>query len=665
MIFFFTLIFFCFLSNFSFSQNWQSLGPNYYNLDGYGYVGRADCVVANPENINEIYVGAATGGFWKTTDGGKNWRCTTDHLAGGISSIALSPENKGVIFATTSFYTNGLLRSEKFGYGIYQSEDFGETWKVLELEIKPEDKVFFREIIFSPFNPKIIYAVARQNVYKSENNGETWQILNTKLSEKQLLRGIKFRKTKNSEEIYLYGHATLLKSTDGGKTWTDIYDQLIDFETRVTIDITKSGRIFAISNTENKYQNLITFSDDGGKTWADKKRQRLTGTRHALTIKVESDTSLWFGGVKLYKCNNFPVEKFQQSKGKLHADIMDIHYPTPASKDTIFVATDGGVNRTFDGGKTWENINGNLSLTQCYSMAISEIDTNKIMIGTHDNGTYLIDSTQKWKHIYGCDGGTTIIDHTNPNIVYLSCNRSFKRRNLTGKKWAKSLLKLAVVYDAKAIQHTDNERVIYASVFDKKTSRINVLRSENMGDNFQSPDSAFYRGWQVISAMEQSKADTNTFYIASYDHWGGPQYNLVKTDDNGKSWETIFSKKIDTKILDIEFDNRNSDNVWLVFNEFVDTLKVLQTTDGGKSWQNISYNLPNEPVYSIEFYEPENLLLIGTNSGVYYLYADEQVWLPYGKNFPKVAVTDIEINYRTKKIFVATYGRGVWSVSIF
>lgn len=643
------------------SAQWIPLGPFFFNLSGYDYVGRVDCITVSPQNIDEIYIGASTGGFWKSTNGGKNWRCTTFNMPGGIQSIAVHPQKNNIIFAATSMYANGLLKNGHYGYGIYKSIDFGETWSVVDMKILPEDKIFMTKIIFDPQNSKILYALSLNKVYKSKNTGKTWAILDLKANKSEDFRDIEFLNS-NSKKIFISGKNCLYKSTNSGKSWTNIYDNLIDFKTRVSLEITENDIVYAICNDSIKYNNYVKKSYDFGKTWTNKKI-KLTGTNHALSVESFNDSIICFGGVGFYYSSNYG-EKFVRKSNKIHADVTDIFFPDKKNPNLIYISTDGGVNKTVDGGKKWQNLNANLNLNQCYSLAISELDTNLIITGTHDNGTYMFDSTQKWTHIYGGDGGTTLIDFSNSNNIFMACNRSLKRRHLLSKK-NNTIIYMPSVYDSKVYQDTKKSSTIYFSSFNKKSNKFVILKSDNLGDTVPSTSNYFCSEWGLSSVMAQGVSNSDVFYSANYGCWSKKYFSLNKTEDNGKNWTKLkISSKIDSKITDIEINNLNSDSVWITFDKFTDTLKVFATADGGNSWTNLTYNLPNIPIYTIEYYEPQDLLLIGTDLGVYFLNDKLQKWERYGKNLPFVMVSDLKINYLTKKIFISTYGRGIWKASI-
>ena len=646
---------------------WKSIGPTFDLLKKYNFVGKTFCVISNPSDTSELYAGASTGGFWKSNNGGLSWRCTTNNLPGGITDIAIHLENHNIIFATTGVFANGLIRNGFYGFGIYKSIDRGETWEVLDMNILPQDGIFFSKIIFHPLNSEIIYALSYKSIYKSKNSGKDWKKLSLQAENNQLFKDIIILES-NPEMIFISGQEALYKSTNSGRTWKNIYNDIVDYKSRIEIEIAENDTIYAFCTGEKKNYDFIKKSADYGKTWISYENI-LNGRSFTLSMNI-CNNIVYAGGQILFKSNNYGND-FKKISDGIHPDIQDIHFPIKNNPNIVYIATDGGISKTIDGGKTWKNLNKNLNITQCYDIAISEIDTNLILTGAHDNGTYKFDSTGFWRHIYGGDGGSSLIDYSDPSRYYVTCNRSIIK--FYENKRTKLDVKLAVVYNGCIMQDIRNPATIYTACFyknvnNKKQAKAIIQKSDDNGSTFQDPTYPFASDWGIICAIAQSKSDTDIFFFATYDHWTHKSTLLTKSVDNGKTW----SKKNDkyttrfiahSKISDIEFDNNNSEKVWLSFDGFIDTLKVLQSVNGGESWENIAYNLPNIPVYTIEYYEIYDLLLLGTEFGVFYLDEKNKKWRKFGKGLPTCMVSDIKINYRTNKIFISTYGRGLWELN--
>lgn len=661
---------------FDYKNQWIPVGPFYNNLEkDYKHVGRIESVYVNPNDTSEIFVGTATSGLWHTINGGKKWNCLTEDFSTGISDIAINPANPDEIFITTGIYVNGLQFSGFYGYGILKSEDKGNSWKIITYNTLPEDKTFFTQLIFQPENPNVIFALERNAVYKSEDTGKTWkkQKINITDSELQILHNITF-KPSNPDIIIVSGKNTLFKTVNGGKKWTDIKNKFCKYYARISVDYGANDTLYAVSEEENLKSNYFKKSSDDGENWSEKKVQ-LNAKRYIMNILALENGLIFVSGIYLYKTDDFG-NNFSQITGTMHVDIRDICLPDTSNSDLNYSATDGGIYKSVDGGKNWSNIVGNMNITQCFSVGICQKDTNFLITGAHDNGTYFYDSTNTWSHIFGGDGGTTIMNYDNPEISYYVYNSSSGTFALIRKKGKKTsrVLYSPTVCDNPVVQLINNPDVIYAvsssdSVDGYKIKTEIIVKSDDGGltiGNIYKPYA--YDKWK-ISAMDVCNDFPDYFYYASFDSNTQIFKHIKRTTNDGRTWETLNDSYLQSIILknritDIEVHQSEPDKVWFTVSGFSDKSKVYFSKDGGANWLNISYNIENIPVNEIEYYKDKNLLIIGSDDGVYFLNDKENCWLEIGTRFPKIPVTDLEINYETEELYVSTYGRGIWKLNL-
>jgi photosystem II stability/assembly factor-like uncharacterized protein len=138
---------------------------------------------------------------------------------------------------------------------------------------------------------------------------------------------------------------------------------------------------------------------------------------------------------------------------------------------------------------------------------------------------------------------------------------------------------------------------------------------------------------------------------------------FYRTLDAGKTWEFYDSDLYsDSYITYLIVDDKNPDRLWATLSNFTAGRKILYSSDGGKTWENITYNLPNLPANSVVYQSDEktNILYAAMDIGVYYLIEGSNEWKPLMGNLPNVIVHELEINYTTKKLYAATFGRGIW-----
>jgi sugar lactone lactonase YvrE len=152
---------------------WESLGPG--NIGG-----RTRALLIDPADPETLYAGTASGGVWKTTNGGASWRPLADRLSNlTVNALAMDPQNPQILYAGTGegylignpggANTSGLLQ----GLGIFKSADGGETWRRLDATANP-NFWYVNDLAISRNDPQRIYAATETGVWLSRNGGENW-----------------------------------------------------------------------------------------------------------------------------------------------------------------------------------------------------------------------------------------------------------------------------------------------------------------------------------------------------------------------------------------------------------------------------------------------------------------------------------------------------------
>ena len=145
------------------------------NTGQIGGSGRIDCITFHPTDPDIFYVGAPTGGLWRTSDGGSNWECLTDELPTlGISDIDLHPQDPNTIFICTG---SRDVWWETFSVGILKSEDAGETWTETGLQYVLQQNRAVHELLINPANPSIMVAATGIGIYRSQDGGDNWTLI--------------------------------------------------------------------------------------------------------------------------------------------------------------------------------------------------------------------------------------------------------------------------------------------------------------------------------------------------------------------------------------------------------------------------------------------------------------------------------------------------------
>jgi photosystem II stability/assembly factor-like uncharacterized protein len=657
--------------------SWDLLGPSTrptnMNHNHIG-IGRITSLWINPIDTSFILAASSSSGIWKTTNGGNTWSClTSTYVTGGVFDIAVEPNNTNVIYIATKTRPNGTLRwSDGYSRGIFKSINGGSSWTNLSITFDPNE--FFEQILIHPTTTSIVYACSNKKVYKSVNSGTSWTIMFTCTTGN--LINMLF-KPSDPNTIYVSGMNSLYKTNNGGSTWTQNLANLLDNTIGVTINATITiavnsnfaDHLYAFYSWKviNSTSNRLKKSTDGGTNWVQKNSSALGGRDYVQVINISPNSDIYAGGVTIKKSTDdgvtFPTSLYVDF---IHDDIRDIVFPLATNNNLVYVATDGGVYKSINGGTNWIRINGDLSTNEFYGVGIIDDYPQVMAGGTHDCGSYYRNPAGVWEFVDGGDGGTSIIDQESNNTIYATSNNSFSR--YVNGVWNKSIATL-VDLNSPVVMHPQNSNTLYFQ--ELNTSLVGpqfpLFKSVNNGGTIT--ETTLDTEWDPAYDIAISYYNPNYIY---YSTWrSGSPARIKKTSDGGA---TAFSDVGYTGISDIRavapitgicVDPTSPTNLWITFGGFENGKKVYNSNNGGASWQNVSgTNLPNLPVQCIEYDNLNQVLYIGTDVGMYSKSLTDANWT-LSSGFPRVMVSDIDINKSNGDLVVATYGRGIWRASLW
>lgn len=473
------------------SNMWSYLGPT--NVSGRA----TDIAVADKNGQRSIYVGYATSGIWKTSDNGKTWAAIWEHMATtSIGDIAVAPSNPDIVYVGTG--EANIFRASMAGTGMYKSVDAGRTWQHIGLT----DSQTIGRVIVHPTNPDIVWVAASghewtdnetRGIFKTTDGGRNW----TRVFYKSARTGASDLAIdpRNPDVLYAalwqrirrkwsdprvepgYNEGGLIKTTDGGRTWTDVSQGLPapEFRGRIGIDISLSnpdtlyalvdnyeiGR-FPPAGARDAYgrpmpqgAGFIKGSDvfrsnDAGRSWTRTSRHDEATTdylnNHAGTygwvfgqIRVDPTNAerIFIMGVPLSVSTNggrtfarFGGQSVSNVDGSPTGGVHGDHHGMwidPANPNVIYNANDGGFYMTADGGQNWV-FAVSAAGAQFYNV---ELDTSAPMwaygsIQDHGSRRGRVDISKgrgnipavAWENAPGGEGSHHAVDPNNPNIVY-------------------------------------------------------------------------------------------------------------------------------------------------------------------------------------------------------------------------------------------------------
>jgi photosystem II stability/assembly factor-like uncharacterized protein len=391
---------------------------------------------------------------------------------------------------------------------------------------------------------------------------------------------------------------------------------------------------------------------------------------------------VYVGGVNVWAstdgANTFnPVAYWQTSYGPtIHGDI---HYiETQPSTGNIFVASDGGLYRTTSiipeswsaatSGSPWPTawtaISNGMNISSFYRISSSRNATGRLLAGAQDNGSFYYDGTA-WNTIFGGDGMDNYLDPQNDNNLIASSQYGnfglsqdgglsfpFTNFNAAGEtgEWTSPLVADYNNYGTLYCGYTNVNQSLDGGM---TWTQLTTMPPNGLNDN-------------ELSALAVSNSNPNVLYATRRIRY---EFNspstIYITQNQGASWTNITAGLPDTcYFTSVDISQTDPNTAYVAMANFGPGVKVFKTTNAGATWQNISYNLPNVPVNCIKTCPNSSAVMVATDLGFYVLNTATSTWDSYSAGLPNVILSDIEFNTVLNKVYLATFGRGIWETDL-
>ena len=421
--------------------------------------GRIGDVAVDPDNPNVWYVGVASGNLWKTTNAGTTWKPIFENYGSySIGCVTTDPNDSKTIWVGTGENNGG--RHIGYGDGVYVSHDGGKRFKNMGLK----ESEHIGKVIVHPKNPKIIYVAAQgplwssggqRGLFKSTDGGQTWRnVLSagewTGVSDAVM-------DPKNPNVLYASTHqrhrtvwallntgpeSGIHKSTDGGETWSELSNGLPGSNKgKISLQVSPqhSNVVYATVELDDRKGGFYR-SDDSGASWS-KMSDYLgggTGPHYYQEIYVDPHRFdvIYQANVRLGRSSDGGKTWDNVEGDSKHVDNHAVAFH-PNDPNFVLVGCDGGLYVSHDNAETYRFIN-NLPLTQFYKIDVDyDFPFYNVVGGTQDNysqygptrtGNVQGIRTSDWKITIGGDGHDNAIDPTDPNILYCESQQGFIRR---------------------------------------------------------------------------------------------------------------------------------------------------------------------------------------------------------------------------------------------
>lgn len=633
------------------SSTWTEIGPTIVPNNGGG-AGRINVLRFDPLNSNIMYIGAAAGGIWKSTDGGISWSTNSDFLSAlSVADIAINPRYPDSIYAATGdgygYEVSGDFWGGTYAAGVLVSPDGGVTWNPTGLTYIQSQADIIQRLAIHPVHPQILLAATRNNLLRSTDGGITWNAVRA-----GHYYDIEFNAL-HPDTVYSTNATSFFRSADAGATWTQLNTGLCNG--RISIAVTPSNPevIYALCESGDFFR-----SQDGGVTFTPKVSPGSMITFYGyydavLSVSPVDENTVFCGGMNMAKSTDGGDSWTQAGNTGINDYVhVDNHFIDflPGSNSTVFSCNDGGIFKTTDSGNTWSDLSSNLGIKQYYRLSQSTQDPYTIYAGAQDNGTDRF-RNGVWDQVYGSDGMECLVDYTNDNTVYVSYQYGQIQKSTDGGVNFADISPSTGNWVTPYIMDPVNPQILYAG--------YNEVYKTTDGGVIWNPISSFGISGTLI-ALAVSQSDPDVLYTASLDQ-------IFTTTNGGNSWTDITAglPVADAAITYIAISNSNPQQVWVTFSGYTTAEKVYESADGGQSWNNFSGTLPNIPVNCIVYQNlSADALYIGTDFGVFYRDLSLNDWVPYSTGLPNVVVDELEIQYPAGKIRAATFGRGLWEAAL-
>ena len=669
------------------AARWKFVGPT--NIGG-----RVVDIAVDPVIADTIYVAAATGGVWKSKDRGA--RFTSIWPAANPQSMgALLITSSGTLFAGTGEANPGGGSLTYGGGGIYRSLDVGRTWQLVGLT----NSGAIGRLAVDPNNPQHIFAAAagqlynhggERGVYKSTDGGSTWtQVL---AGDNDTTGAVDLAiDPSNPNRVFaaMWDHlrepdlrtyggvgSGVYRSTDGGSTWQRLTNGLPASSAtigRIGIALAASNpqRLYAIVNQTNGLFQGFYKSDNGGDSW--------TKLPNSSTLSgAQSTYGWWFGRVwvdpldqthvfaaGVYLCESKNSGSSFTGAFSPHADdhamAWDLKVP-----GRVYLGNDGGTYRSDVNGSNdqWTSAVSQ-PFTQFYTVDVSEQDDSRLVGGAQDNGVNRSYGGTGWNTYVGGDGLEALIDPIDQNMVYgcsqygvcaRSTNGGDSTFDFTGattssrRNWLTPVqfdpANPAVLYYAGNQINRSVDRAVHWA----------VISPDLTGGPGRDPNYPF----GTITTVAGAKTDPNRVLAGTDDG------RLWFTTNLGGNWTQVADPDVPgTWVTRVTVDPVNANVAYATFSGFrsgAELPYVLKTADGGATWASIVGNLPQAPVNDIVV--AGSALYVGTDVGVFGSANGGRKWRAAGSALPNVPVTDLEYRATSNSLYAATFGRGIFMLTL-
>jgi photosystem II stability/assembly factor-like uncharacterized protein len=606
-----------------------------------------------------VYAGAASGGVWRSIDGGLSWKPTMHHQdSQAIGALGISTSNPEILYAATGEGVT-CFQSAFGGVGVYKTRNSGTSWDLLA----PLPSVRCTRVLIHPASPDWVYVAGNAGLHFSANGGASWVTLREGYVSDALMD------PRNPAVIYAaVWHRGVYKSVDGGNHWTLLSGGLptggpADWIKLAMGENGAHGTSFLLAkmghNSGTVYRSL-----DAGETWdplpGTLEPNAYNGWATLVAVSPHNEDILFVGGIRLQRSID-AGKTFEEVT--VHHDLQAMVFARRHRK-VCYVATDGGVFRSDNSGGCWTPCNNGLVTTQFYSLGVAQ--TLPFVIGgaTQDRGILVGDGTGKWEKVLASEGGFFVVDPNDSKILYSRPAFGFLKRQVRGGDWVSLPIIPGIAFVEPTVEHLaiqlrglgNDYRLLCGhgdGVFlslDQGTTWKLVLDTEG-----------------IITRVAFSPSDPAICYATT----SKGQVWRNKAGGDPDDWTMSHGLSLGpprASISALVIGWNNPDVLYIAGG--CEGAHIYRSLNGGVDWANadgvdaarMRDHAPVNALVQDDLFA--NTVYAATDRGVFRTSDRGDSWERYDENLPRVPVKDLVLQREHRLLYAATFGRGVYVLKL-
>ncbi len=666
-------------------SSWTQAGPS--NIGA-----RVTDLAVHPTDPDLVYAAMASGGVFRSSDGGASWDAVFDDQAIlPVGAIALDPQAPETVYVGTGEANAASLSF--FGRGVFKSDDGGENWEHLGLEATR----YIGRIVVDPTNSMRVYLAAsgklfgtnpERGVYRSLDAGASWERVHALTDSTacidlaidpqnpqrlyaamwERVRGLTYRRSGGPS-------SGIWRSEDGGDSWQELTSGLPGGSDvgriGISVCVSQPEVIYAIYADASAYFEGIYKSTNGGDSWS--------AVNDGGLSNMYSSFGWWFGNIRVdpadanhvialglpaYRSTN-GGGSWSETGSNMHVDHHALAF-SPSLPGRVYEGNDGGIYRSDNGCSSWSKLYDQPT-SQFYAIGIDHLNPQRLYGGTQDNGTLRTwtGATDDWERIYGGDGFYTLVDPTNSNVIYAEYQYGGLAKSTNGggnfnpatsginsgdrRNWS-----TPVVMDP-----GDHETLYYGT--------YRVYRSTNAAGNWNAISTDLTGGnhganFGTITTIAVAPSDASVLAAGTDDG------RVWVSADGGGDWTRVDAQLPERWVTRVAFDPADAALLYVSFSGLrwdEDPGHVYRSDDLGASWLDITGNLPEAPV-NVILADPDlpGRVYVGTDVGVYSSLQPGGAWSSLATGLPRSPVLDLKLHSPTRKLVAGTHGRSMFALEI-